>query len=314
MKKWIRPLCLMLALLLGAVLPLSACGKDDPSSDRIDISITVPEFSQAPSSAPEDSTDAQSVSEAPPQEPASSEEPVSTEPPPQPAPEFIESTPAVASISGKTVTVTFKTNVESAVNAIVATSGEGMKVSAFYDYFNRGTAYGPAVSKKATYMVTSSGKTETYELPDLNQPYYLLVNGVENMTGTWQSHVTVITLFDPYALAPYLTAGPARAADSGNNAVFALESNIPTTAYALVTATNATAPTADQVKAAGSGYTGTTNGSTNAATATASPFAAQLVIDRTTFAAGTYRMWIVLQGTHKADAPLSAPVYIDFTI
>lgn len=118
---------------------------------------------------------------------------ISEEKGPQPPPVF-EQAPAVT-VDGKKVSVTYKTNVSSTVNAILATSGEGVSVNTFYDYFNRGKTFDWAVAKKQTYMVGTEGKTETFELPDLKKDYYLLINAVENETDVWQATVLVVPVY-----------------------------------------------------------------------------------------------------------------------
>ncbi len=99
------------------------------------------------------------------------------------------------SVSGGTVSVTFKTATNSTVNSVKVTSGEGMSVSDFYNYYNRDAEYAPAVEKKATFNVGPEGVTETYELPDTTKSYWLLINTVDNETGEWQSSVTAVPIY-----------------------------------------------------------------------------------------------------------------------
>lgn len=242
---------------------------------------------------------------------------VSSEPEPQPPPEF-SAAPAV-SVNGKTVTVTFKTDVESTINAIVSTSGEAIGTGAFYDYFRRDMALPGAVAKKQTYSVTEAGQTETYTLPDLSKTYYLLVNAVENQTDTWQNSVTVILLYKPSGQASSSTPSstPQLTSDSAasGSVAFTLQTQVPSNVYGLVTAANAAAPTAQQVKEAGTGYTGTSHGNTTVATnSDKEPYGARIEFSTAALPAGSYVMWVTTQSTTSGDAPLSAPTQYAFTV
>ncbi len=138
---------------------------------------------------------------------------------PQPPPAFVDGKVAVKlDEDGETATVTYKTNVESTVNAILATSGEGISTGQFYDYFNRARALDGAVSKTQTYMVTSGGKDVSFDLPDPTKTYYLYLNAVENQTGVWQTGVTVILLRegDPDATPPDASSVSASDTSSGS--------------------------------------------------------------------------------------------------
>lgn len=237
-----------------------------------------------------------------------------SEPEPEPPPEFAAA--ASVTVSKKTATVTFKTDVESTINAIVATSGDAISTGTFYDYFNRNIAYAPAVAKKTTYTVTSEGRSESYELPDLTKAYYLLVNAVENKTGTWQKSVTVVLLYSPASNAPGITKGPSAAASAAEGTVaFEMQTGVPATVYTLVTAKSAEAPTAKQVKEAGSGYGSESfGGSTVATNSDKEPFNAQISVSMAGLAAGEYTVWAVAQSTLSSEAPLSEPVRFDFTV
>ncbi|NLW77833.1 MAG: hypothetical protein GXY32_00260 [Ruminococcaceae bacterium] len=238
---------------------------------------------------------------------------VSSEPEPQDPPEF-SAAPAI-SVSGKTATITFKTDVDSTLNAIVSTSGEAIGTGAFYDYFRRDMALQGAVSKKQTYSVNSAGKSETYELPDLSKTYYLLVNAVENETDVWQPGVTVILLYSPSGQAPQLTQQPTSDSASSGSVAFTMQTGAPSNVYGLVTDSGAAAPTAKQVKDAGSGYTGTHYGQATAATNTdKEPYSARVTFATSGLAAGNYVMWVTAQSTQNADAPLSEPVQYAFTV
>lgn len=137
---------------------------------------------------------------------------------PQPPPVFVDGKVEVkVDEDGKKVTVTYKTNVESTVNAILSTSGEGISTGTFYDHFNRGQKFDWAVGKRQTYTVTSAGKSETFELPDPTKTYYLYLNAVENETDVWQTGVTVLLLRegDPTASAPSSSSGSGSSSSSG---------------------------------------------------------------------------------------------------
>ncbi len=187
---------LVLVVVLAVVL-LTQCMNASPqgassessSSSASHASYTPPSSAAVPSSQsalPPSSVPAPSSSSS---EAASS----SSEPAPQPAPVFSHA-PA-ATVSEQSVSVSYQTDVESTVNAILSTSGEGISVSQFYDYFNRNESFDWAVEKHTVYTVTQDGKTLSFELPDLDESYYLYINAVENESGTWQNSVTVIPLY-----------------------------------------------------------------------------------------------------------------------
>lgn len=238
----------------------------------------------------------------------------SSVPPVQPAPVFVENTPSVA-VSGRTASVTYKTNVPSTINAILTTSPGSVKTAVFYDYFNRGKAFDGAVSKKQTMMVSTAGKTETYDLPDLSKSYYLLINAVENETGTWQSGVTAIQLYDAGTTATGLNGAPVREADVDGRAVFKIEALVPATVYAMVTPKDAPAPTAQQIKDSGSGYTGTISVVSTAKTNTdKAPYIMKVELAMSSLAKGNYTLWVTAMGDANTGAPLAAPAKLDFTL
>lgn len=236
------------------------------------------------------------------------------EPEPQPPPEFTAA-PAVA-VSGNVVTITYKTNVDSTVNAILTTSGENVGLVAFYDYYNRSKALDGAVDKKTTYNVGSGGKTETFVLPDLSRPYYLLLNGVENVTDVWQKSVTVVAVFDPATSATGFAKTPVLATGQPGTVAVSVETYGPCTVYAIVTQAGATAPTAQQVREGGAGYTG--------GTVFGGPYALIVPGDKTPYAAtlgistegmsGGFTVWLVAQNSGVDGAPFSGVVSVQFTV
>lgn len=191
----IVPLCIILAILIPVTVLVSClAGQEAAGSSSSGMAGSLPPQSSAGAGVLPPSQNEVSIPSASLEQPSSSSSvPSSSSLPPQSAPEFSSDGISV-SVSGSTATVTFKTDVESTINAIVATSGEGISTTEFYDYFNRGAKFSWAVSKKTTYVVGEGGKSETYELPDPTKTYYLYVNAVENATGTWQSGVAVVLL------------------------------------------------------------------------------------------------------------------------
>ncbi|MGD9560271.1 MAG: hypothetical protein AB7V55_06680, partial [Oscillospiraceae bacterium] len=236
--------------------------------------------------------------------------------PPKPPPEFVEKTPSVTvDAKAKKATVLFKTNVDATVNAIVATSGDAIGTGTFYDYFRRDVKYEPAVSKKQTYSVTSAGKSETYDLPDLSKTYYLLVNAVENETDTWQTGVTVVLLYSPAATKPDIKPSEAASSVAEGTAAFGMETLVPANLYTLVTKKDAAAPTAQQIKDAGSGYTGESFGTGTAKTnSDKEPYKGSIVVQTKDLAAGEYIVWVVAQSVDSAEAPLSEVQQFAFTV
>ena len=201
---------------LCAVLLTQCVGGGDAGSQSGGSSASAPPQStpdSSPSSLPPassslpDSSPSESVSLSETSSEIGSESETSSESirQPQPPPVFVDGKVEVTvDKDGKKVTVTYKTNVESTVNAILSTSGDGISTGTFYDYFNRGQKFDWAVGKRQTYTVTSAGKSETFELPDPTKTYYLYLNAVENETDVWQTGVTVLLLRegDPTASAP----------------------------------------------------------------------------------------------------------------
>lgn len=183
-------------ILLGVIISILLLGKLTGKSDSSSEASSSAAVSSAPLVTPPVSTVPASEPAPVSQPPASSESVSSSQS--QSEPEK-QAAPAVkdgfnVSLSGNTASVTFKTDVPSTVNAILVTSPEVLTISQFYDHFTRGVKYESAVSQKAIFKVDENGVTETFELPDLSKNYYLLINAVENETGTWQPNVTLIPL------------------------------------------------------------------------------------------------------------------------
>ncbi len=308
-KKWG---CIAAAAVLMCSL-LAGCGDDDASSTATFTPPTGVGDTGAPqSSAASAAASSVSIASEPSSDSASSSASES-ELGPQPAPEFVDGGPSI-SVDGTTVTVTFKTNVESTVNSILATSGSAISVSQFYDYFNRNMALNGAVSKQQTYSVDESGRSVTYQLPDIGHTYYLLLNAAENATGTWQSSVTVVQVFVPSATIPAYAGSINRGTDTSSTAVFTAELSLPSTLYCIVTPRSDAAPTTQQILDGGSGYTGTIIAVGNAATATTAPHTVQLEVPNTSLAQGDYTAWFVAKNAQDTSAPLSALGVCQFTV
>lgn len=298
----------IICLLLAAVLALgclAACGKDDSSTPPPDVPWLPDDLTDEDSAAPvaPDS----SAPEAPPVEETSvpEPEPESSEPEKQPAPTFIENTPAV-SRSGKTVTVSLKTDAPSTVNAILTTNGSGISTAAFYDYYNRNQALDGAVAKTRSYEVSSAGGSISFDLPDFAKAYYVLLNAAENATGTWQSGVTLVTVFEPSANAPTYTNTINQLNSTEEHLVFAVETSVPVTAFCLVCPSSSAAPTAKQVQAGGGDFKGSVAVVAKAASNTdKAPYVAQVLIPKKDLAAGGYTAWFTAQSTQFPDAPIS---------
>lgn len=263
--------------------------------------------------------------ETPSEDPALEEPPASSEAPPassssaveiQPAPKFIDGTPSVY-MDGKTAKVTYKTDVGATINAIVATSGDSISVQSFYDHVRRGKTYQHAVATKTTGVSGGVARTETFELPDLSKSYWLLINAVENQTGTWQDTVTVIKLHTggsgtPSSSSPggiAFVGNPVRESGSLN---FTLETTVQATVYVLIVDASGPAPTAQQIKAGGSGYTGANYyGSGSASTTTAAPFKATIATPNSSLPSGSYTLWFTAADSSGALAsPTSAGITV----
>lgn len=209
---------IMLVLVLGiavlAVILINSGSKNVPSSSINIVNSAPPAPSQSDDAPVSSLSESQSEqeSQAVDSAPASSEtssESQSEAPPPEP-PVFVE-TPTVKVEKG-VATVTFKTNVKSTVNSIIATSADRISTGTFYDYVRRDKPYTPAIGKAKTFNVDENGKTEQFTIPDLRQSYWLLINAVEDEGGLWQSGVTVIQLYEGDPNAP----APSSSSDSGS--------------------------------------------------------------------------------------------------
>lgn len=268
-------------------------------------SVGQPVISSAPESVAVPETSSEAASSSP--EPSSSSEET------KPAPTFIENTPAVVSVSGFTVTVSYKTDVSSTVNAVLANVGNTVSTGVFYDFTRRGVNFEGAISHKSTNNVTSAGVTETFTLPDTSVPYYLIVNAVENETGTWQNYTTVIVLYNPTVNAPFFTSTPVRQNDTDANYVWTVQTSAALRVWGVVVATGSTAPTAAQIR--DNSYTGTTYGQyTLDTTGTQSPYSGTLNVPRNSLGKGNYSIWLVCQKAGDTSAPISAPIEVAFTV
>lgn len=120
----------------------------------------------------------------------------SSPPAPQsaPIPSFAEGTPTVE-ISNGAANVTFKTNAPADVYCVLVLGQEQPTTTQFFDYYNLGLPYAPAVYKRTVEGVTSEGKTETFEIPDSTQRYSLLVNVAAPNNGAWQPTIMVVPLY-----------------------------------------------------------------------------------------------------------------------
>lgn len=306
-RKWLVPICILLGCALTVGLFAAFMPKEDVetgSGPSLSVSVSMPVSSMESIIVSSLSQPEESVSEAP----------SSSSIPPQAAPTFIDNTPAVGE-GGTQINVTFKTDVESTVNAIVATSGEIIGTKTFYDYVKRGISYPHAVSSKTTYNVTSAGKTETYNLPNLSKNYYLLVNAAENLTGTWQSSVLVIPLHNPASYRPLVSIGTGSTAASSNAVEFTVTADMPVNVYALVAAKDAPAPTAQQIRDGGTGY-----GSTvfwKLATKTADdkqPYSVTLTVPLAGFGKGDYILYVAGQNPQNSESGLSALHWRNFSV
>lgn len=311
--KW-TGLCLC-AIFLAVLCACGGAGGQNSQAVPPPPPFSEPEYnpnSQSPSAVSQAQPQPESVPASAPSTPAISSEP---QPEPQPPPVFADGGLTV-SLSGKTATVTFKTNVESTVNTILTTSGTGVGTNQFYDYFNRSAALDGAVSKNQVYAVTDTGKSISYTLPDAGKAYYLLVNAVENETGTWQGSVSVLKLYDPGTVAPQFSAAIVRQADSGDNMVLTVKTSVPAAVYAILVESGASAPTAQQVKTGGSTYGSTVIKSSGAGVTAGDkePYEGNITVPKAGLPAGSYTAWFVLQNSASAEAPLGEPGRMDITV
>lgn len=307
MRAKMRAAAAILALLLAVGL-FAGCDNDKDSSQN--ASSSPPMAAGVPDVLPGSTPTPQSTQTAPPSSSApgaDSQASSSSTPEKQPAPVFLENGIA-ASANGTTVTVTFKTDVSATVNAILSTSSASIGVSTFYDYYNRGAALEGAIGKYATYKAGPNGSSITIELPAADKNYYLLVNAVENETGTWQSSVTVVSLFDAGAYAPVYTGEIEQKEDKDQSLTFAVNTNMPVTVYCIVTAADATAPTPQQVRNSGSGYTGALAVGAGASNRDAAPYQTMVYVPKQNLAAGSYVAWFVAEGTVDGKQVLGASV------
>lgn len=311
MRKIAMPVSLVLCLVM--VFGLAACGQggDDPSA------VEPPPFADEPEFVPEDDSKDEAASTPEPEsisepeqeaEPESVAEPESQAPASGP-PKFVEDTPAV-SAKGSSATVTFKTDVASTVNCILTTSGAGVSTTVFYDYFNRGKALDGAVSKKQLFDVGSGGSSVSFDIPDATKGYFLLVNAAANDGGAWQSGVTVLTLFDPAKVPPSFSEAISQ--DKSSKA-FTIKTNMPAIVYVIITDSKAAAPSAQQVKDAGTGYSGTKIYLAGSGTSKGekAPYKLSLDVGASSLEGGNYIAWFALQNN---DGPLSEVGKMNFTI
>ncbi len=286
MKKmvWIVIVCFVVAL--------AACGEEESASSA---SVALPEFTIPLTPASSTSEDAVASSEPVVSSvPASSVAPssVSVAPEPNPAPKFIENTPAPGvDLTTETVNVLYKTDVTSTVNAILTTDPTSINTTAFYDYFNRGQALSGAVSKARVYAVDSSGKTLSFDLPDLTKTYYVLSNAAEDATGTWQSTISIVKVYEPNSVQ---ITSATRQADANGMVNISVQTSLPCVLHGVVyTADNM--PTAQQVKDGGAGFSGTVISKATVSTSTGGvPYAGTLQFSNIQ-AGGTYYVYIAAE-------------------
>ncbi len=286
MKKivWIVIICF--------VIVLAACGEEESANST---SVALPEFTIP--LTPSSSTSEDPVASSEPvvsSMPASSEAPssVSVPPEPNPAPKFIENTPAPGvDLTSETVSVVYKTDVTSTVNAILTTDPTSINTTTFYDYFNRGKTLSGAVSKTRAYGVDSSGKTLSFDLPDLTKTYYVLSNAAEDATGTWQSTISIVKVYEPNSVE---ITSATRAADANGMVNISVQTSLPCVLHGVVyTADNM--PTAQQVKDAGAGFSGTLISAATVSTNTdAIPYAGTLQFSNIQ-AGGTYYIYLAAE-------------------
>jgi hypothetical protein len=304
-----RPAGLTLCIILCLGL-LCACGDEvgsQPASSRVtDVSITVPMPDAG--SVPADDSPPPSLPavSAPPQAETSS-----SEPQPQPPPKFTDATPAVSKIEGLTVSVLFKTDVKSTVNCILSTSGSPVSTTQFYDYTRRNKPLDGAVSHTSVFMVDAGGKTGAFTLPNAAKAYYLLFNAAENATGSWQTGVTVLMIFDPVGTAAELSGPPKQQPATAAEYVWLVETLRPTRVYIGVTAAGATAPAAADIKTGGGAFTGSYSVDTAGDKA---PYTATLSIPKGNLPAGSYIMWLVCKDLGDDNYPFGAVQKLEFTV
>lgn len=199
------PAAMAVGVLITMLFLSSLNDKDDVSSSRaISSAVSAPAASQSYWSGHMDGSVPDPVESMIPEisEPVSelvASEPESTPtegeaPTNLPTPGGFSEAPTVK-VDGSTVSVVFKTTTNSTVNSVLVTSGSEISVSDFYNYYNRGAELSGAVEKKATYNVGPEGVSETYDLPDTSKSYWLLINTVDNASGTWQNTVTAVPVY-----------------------------------------------------------------------------------------------------------------------